>query len=203
MRAENRSTQGETSRNREPTNSTHSLLTALIFSINDLSSHKLLALVSWFSANHDNINWMITRGNTNWTTWPSQVGDNRTECSISFISFIYSFNKISGSTRVAFSWSRVTCVYSPLSLADIADYSRYIRNVTILNPFSSLWQNQHRAITWQMNEQAKKIGQLARYLMKKPGYVRANNLQFFAIPRLEWFSKQQWAKSSGLVSLHE
>ena len=170
--------------------------TALIFSINDLRSHTLLALVFWLSANHDNINWMITRGSTNWTTWPSHVGDNRTECSISPI---HSFIKIWGSTRVASSWSRVTCVYSPLSLADIADYSRYIRSATVLNPFSSLWQNQHRAITWQMNEQAKKIGQL----IKKPGYVRANNLQFFAIPRLEWFSKQQWAKSSCLVSLHE
>ena len=61
---------------------------ASIFRINDPRIHKLLAFVFWLSANHDNIIWMITRGNTNWTAWPSHVGDNRTECSISFMSFI-------------------------------------------------------------------------------------------------------------------
>ena len=124
VRAENRSTRGKTSRKRKPTNSTH-ILRWFSLSINDVRSHKLLALFFWLSANHDNFNWMITRGNTNWTTWPSHVGDNRTECSISFISFIYLFIKISSSTRVASSWSCVTCVYSPLSLADIANYALY------------------------------------------------------------------------------
>ena len=66
-------------------------LTASIFSTNDPRIHKLLAFVFWLS-NFLHI-WMITRGNTNWTTWPSHVGDNRTECSISFMSFnnIHSF----------------------------------------------------------------------------------------------------------------
>ena len=33
---------------------------------------------------------------------------------------------------------RAKCVHRPLSLADIADNSHYVRNVTVLNPFPSL-----------------------------------------------------------------
>ena len=60
-------------------------LTASIFSINDPRIHKLLAFVFWLSI-FLHI-WIITRADNNWTTWPSHVGDNRTECSISFMSF--------------------------------------------------------------------------------------------------------------------
>ena len=110
-------------------------LTVAIFYKNDPRIHKLLAFVFWLS-NFLHI-WMITRGNTNWTTWPSHVGDNRTECPISFMSF----NLFIHSSRfeAPLAWRHLGLARSVYIAAISRRYCRLLALYTQRNCFESVF----------------------------------------------------------------